>query len=57
VKWSKKRNLAEVDPGSAEEFLKAATTLSNETAHRRAQTLEAWHTVLVPHHYSRWVDE
>ncbi len=51
IRWSGGDDLADVDPDSAEAFLRAVVpTLNPVTARRRAQTLQAWHRELIPLH-------
>lgn len=55
ILWAKGNSLADVSAESAQGFLEAMSDLSPSTASRRAQTLISWHSVLLPHHYSRWL--
>ncbi|GAB4539388.1 MAG: hypothetical protein Tsb0020_53140 [Haliangiales bacterium] len=51
IRWSGGDDLADIDPDSAEPFLRAVVpTLNPVTARRRAQTLQAWHRELIPFH-------
>jgi hypothetical protein len=55
ITWSRVSNLVELDPESADAFIRAAVpTMSTITASRRAQTLTAWQKELAPFHYTRW---
>jgi hypothetical protein len=52
--WAGKDRLADVDPGTAQEFLqKCAVGLSGTTLGRRASTLRSWFEELMPHHPSQ----
>jgi hypothetical protein len=53
VAWSQVRNLAELNPDDALDFiLDSVPTMSTVTARRRAQTLAAWQRELAPFHYA-----
>jgi len=53
IRWAEKQTLKGVDPESAFDFLRSRCPgLGESTAGRRAQTLEAWHRALTPHHYA-----
>ncbi|MFW5877220.1 MAG: hypothetical protein ACOCXM_10830 [Myxococcota bacterium] len=49
VAWAGVRHIGDLDPASAEEFLRAASDLSESTARRRAATLHAWQRTLGHH--------
>ncbi|MGK3988468.1 hypothetical protein WME99_35825 [Sorangium sp. So ce136] len=54
IQWSKGRTLLDVKPETAAEFIIASVPgLSEDTARRRAQTLNAWYHALIVHHYAR----
>lgn len=54
ISWFGGTTLLDVDPTSAEAFLRERTLgLSGDTPHRRARTLESWWASLTPFHYSR----
>ncbi|MGJ7171480.1 hypothetical protein [Morganella morganii] len=53
VTWSGVNNLSEINPQTADEFLKEkCLSLSEKTKIRRASTLRQWHDVLKPHYRS-----
>ncbi len=55
ITWAGVSNLVELDPESADAFIRGAVpTMSTVTASRRAQTLTAWQKELAPFHYTRW---
>jgi hypothetical protein len=49
VAWAGVRHLADLEPASAETFLREASLLAKSTAKRRAATLQAWQETLGPH--------
>ncbi len=54
IRWAKGKTLKDVDSTSAFEFLRGrCPSLGESTAERRAQTLKAWHQVLIPYHYAK----
>lgn len=49
IQWSQVKNLTEIDPGTAEQFLnEMCLSLSSKTKKRRASTLRQWYEVLKP---------
>lgn len=52
IRWSQGQSLRDVKPMSAFDFIVAMVPgLSQETARRRAQTLNGWYKALIEHHY------
>jgi hypothetical protein len=52
IRWSQGQSLRDVKPNSAYDFIVAMVPgLSEETACRRAQTLNGWYKALIGHHY------
>jgi len=53
IRWSGGRTLLDVEPCTAFNFLQdSVPNLNEETAARRAGTLQAWYRTLQPHHYA-----
>ncbi len=53
IRWSGGKNLLDVKPETAIDFLLACVPgLSEETARRRAVTLSAWYRILIEYHYA-----
>ncbi len=53
ITWSGVKNLSEVNPKTADDFLKEkCLSLSDKTKIRRASTLRQWHDALKPHYKS-----
>lgn len=53
IRWSQGKTLLDVDPETAFEFLQQRVPgLNQGTAQRRAQTLIAWHGILIGAHYA-----